>query len=155
MQFSGRKHNFSGANTYADFQCSDGLFVAISHKKYHVSKNYPFLQARPFDEPEVYEKGEEFTLANGYVRATFSADGFLQEVETVDDKVKTPVRLEMISYGTARTGDKSGAYLFMPNGPAEVLKPVKPPIVRVVEGKILSYVEVFTPWMRHQVSDVS
>ena len=110
------------------------------------------FQARPFDEPEVYEKGEEFSLANGYVRATFSADGFLQEVETIDDKTKTPLRLELISYGTAPRGDKSGAYLFMPDGPAKVLVPAKPPVVRIVEGKVISYVEVFTPWMRHQAS---
>jgi len=28
----------------------------------------------------------------------------------------------------------------------------KPPLVRIVEGKVVSYVEVFTPWMRHQVT---
>ena len=53
-------------------------------------------------------------------RAKFSADGFLQEVETIDDKVKTKVEMEIISYGTAHRGDKSGAYLFMPDGPAKV-----------------------------------
>ena len=36
-------------------------------------------------------------------------------------------------------------------GPAKVMRSKKPPLVRIVEGKVVSYVEVFTPWMRHQV----
>jgi len=123
----------------------------VASIRIHNSANHPF-QAKPFDEPEVFETGAEFHLQNGYVRAKFSADGFLQEIETLDDKVKTKCLLELIGYGTAHSGDKSGAYLFMPDGPAKVLRPTEKPLVRIVEGKVLSYVEVFTPWMRHVVT---
>ena len=48
-------------------------------------------------------------------------------------------------------GDKSGAYLFLPDGPGRV-KEMSNPLVRIVEGKILSYVEVHQPWNVHVVS---
>lgn len=58
---------------------------------------------------------------------------------------------EFIAYGTRQNGDKSGAYLFLPDGPAELL-PVEKPYVRVIEGKLLSYVEVFLPHVKHVVT---
>ena len=57
----------------------------------------------------------------------------------------------IFQYGTKRNGDKSGAYLFMPDGEAQVVKPVSP-LVRIVEGKVLSYVEVLLPWAKHTVT---
>ena len=60
--------------------------------------------------------GEDFSLQNGYVRAEFNANGFLQTMTTIDDKTKTPMSLEFMTYGTRSRGDKSGAYLFMPDG---------------------------------------
>ena len=105
----------------------------------------------PFEEPEVYEVGETFMLQNGYVRAEFSPDGLLQSITTIDDKIKSPVNLEFVRYGTRARGDKSGAYLFLPDGEAKKLE-VKQPFVRIVEGKVVSYVEVFLPWGRHVVT---
>lgn len=32
----------------------------------------------------------------------------------------TEVAIDFVSYGTKSSGDRSGAYLFLPNGPAEV-----------------------------------
>ena len=122
----------------------------VAKIKIHNSANHPF-QVRPFEEPEVYETGEEFSLQNGYIRAYFTADGMLTHIETLDDKVKTKCQLEIISYSTASRGDKSGAYLFMPDGPAKVLTPPTPR-VRIIEGKVISYVEVMTPWMKHVVT---
>ena len=63
-----------------------------------------------------FKVGEDFALQNGYVRAEFNANGFLQTMTTIDDKTKTPMSLEFMTYGTRSRGDKSGAYLFMPDG---------------------------------------
>ena len=54
-------------------------------------------------------------------------------------------------YGTRRSGDKSGAYLFLPDGPAKPI-PVEGPLVRVVEGKIISYIEVVLAFAIHTVT---
>ncbi len=99
----------------------------------------------------MYETGEAFSLQNGYVRAEFSADGLLQTVTTIDDKIKTDVKLSFVSYGTKSRGDKSGAYLFLPDGEATPMVPERP-YVRVIEGKVLSFVEVFTPWLVHSIT---
>ena len=56
-----------------------------------------------------------------------------------------------MQYGTKSRGDKSGAYLFMPDGEATVIE-AHSPLVRIIEGKILSYVEVNTPWAKHTVT---
>ncbi len=115
----------------------------IAHIRIHNSATHPF-QVTPFEEAEVYEVGDTFALQNGYVRAEFNADGFLQSITTIDDKVKTPVSLKFMSYGTRPRGDRSGAYLFMPDGEAKPLR-VSQPYVRVLEGKLVSSVEVQVP----------
>ena len=48
-------------------------------------------------------------------------------------------------------GDKSGAYLFLPDGEARVIQAERPK-VKVVEGKVISYVEVFLPFAKHVVT---
>ena len=42
----------------------------------------------------------------------------------------------------------------MPDGEATVI-PTRSPLVRIVEGKVLSYVEVHTNWGIHKVSLMS
>jgi len=59
--------------------------------------------------------------------------------------------VEFMQYGTRARGDKSGAYLFLPDGPGKV-KEVGRPRVRVVQGALMSRVEVLTPWVTHIVS---
>ena len=67
----------------------------IANIRIHNSQDHPF-QARPFEEPQVFESGEDFSIQNGYVRAHFDKDGFLQDLTTLDDKVKTDMKLEFI-----------------------------------------------------------
>ncbi len=112
--------------------------------------HHPF-QVEPFSSLEVFERGDAFTLQNGYVRAEFDPDGLLQKVTTLDDRQESPVRLSFVRYGTRRSGDKSGAYLFLPDSEAKTVK-VEAPKVKVVEGKILSYVEVRLPFCTHVVT---
>lgn len=67
----------------------------VANIRIHNSVEHPF-QARPFEEAQVFETGEDFSLQNGYVRAHFNKDGFLQDLTTLDDKVKTEMKLEFI-----------------------------------------------------------
>lgn len=43
-----------------------------------------------------------------------------QSITHKKDGAVTQVAIDFVSYGTKASGDRSGAYLFMPNGPAEV-----------------------------------
>ena len=127
----------------------DNPDMDVAHIRIHHSNNHPF-QVTPFEDAEVYEKGEDFALQNGYVRAEFNANGFLQSITTLDDKIKTPMSLEFMTYGTRSRGDKSGAYLFLPDGEAKPMT-VNSPYVRIIEGKLVSFVQVATRSFRHKV----
>ena len=50
----------------------------IANIRIHNSQDHPF-QAPPFEEAQVFETGEDFSLQNGYVRAHFNKDGFAKE----------------------------------------------------------------------------
>lgn len=119
----------------------------VASIRFHNSAKHPF-QVAPFEEVEVFEVGDPFTLRNGYVIGGFNPDGLLQTITTIDNGEKTDVKLEFIRYGTRARGDKSGAYLFLPDGEAKAMEVVKPR-VRIIEGKIISYVEVFLPYVKH------
>ena len=43
-----------------------------------------------------------------------------QSVTHKDDGSMTEVAIDFVTYGTKPSGDRSGAYLFLPDGPAEV-----------------------------------
>ena len=123
----------------------------MAHIRIHNSGKHPF-QVTPFEDAEVYEVGDVFALQNGYVRVEFDPNGFMQAMTTIaDDKVKTKVQVEFMVYGTRPRGDKSGAYLFLPDGEARPLG-VNKPLVRIIEGKLVSYVEVHMPQITHKVT---
>ena len=67
----------------------------VANIRIHNSQEHPF-QVSPFEEAQVFETGEDFSLQNGYIRAHFNKDGFLQDITTLDDKVKTELKLEFI-----------------------------------------------------------
>uniref|UniRef100_A0A8B9TDH4 Alpha-mannosidase n=1 Tax=Anas platyrhynchos TaxID=8839 RepID=A0A8B9TDH4_ANAPL len=52
-------------------------------------------------------------------------------------------RVEFLVYGTRTSKDKSGAYLFLPDGEAKPYTPKEPPVVRVTEGPFFSEVSSY------------
>ena len=46
-------------------------------------------------------------------------------------------------------GDKSGAYLFLPDGEGRV-RALKNPLVKVIRGDLKSYVEISSAWNVHR-----
>ena len=45
---------------------------------------------------------------------------YFQSVKTKEDGVTHQTKLEFVKYGTVNKKEKSGAYLFLPDGPAMV-----------------------------------
>ena len=104
----------------------------------------------PFEAVDITSVGSPFSLSNTYVTADFDPNGMLQSITTKDDQIKTETKIEFWEYGTKSRGDKSGAYLFLPDGAGKARK-LNSPLVRIVEGKLRSTVTVHQPWIRHIV----
>ncbi|NXV73003.1 MA2A2 mannosidase, partial [Atlantisia rogersi] len=84
---------------------------------------------------------EDFCLENQHLRACFSGQsGLLQSIRRAGDEREQRVSSEFLVYGTRTSKDKSGAYLFLPDGEAKPYAPKDPPVVRVTEGPLFSEV---------------
>ncbi|CAH1251351.1 MAN2A1 [Branchiostoma lanceolatum] len=96
----------------------------------------------------------DFTIENSRLRAKFSGTtGLLQSVTTVKDGKETAMSVEFLMYGTRETKkDKSGAYLFLPDGEAKTLDTNGKAVIRVIRGKILSEVHVLMKHVEHVIT---
>ncbi|XP_078070806.1 alpha-mannosidase 2 isoform X3 [Mustelus asterias] len=61
-----------------------------------------------------------------------------QKMNTKEDKREHQINIQFWWYGTTSNRDKSGAYLFLPNGEAKPYVPSEPPILRITRGPIFS-----------------
>ncbi|XP_040113420.1 alpha-mannosidase 2x isoform X3 [Oryx dammah] len=83
----------------------------------------------------------DFALSNRYMQVWFSGlTGLLKSVRRVDEEQEQRVDMEFLVYGTRSSKDKSGAYLFLPDGEAKPYIPRDPPVLRVTEGPFFSEV---------------
>lgn len=95
---------------------------------------------------------EPFKLTNLYLEAEFDSSGLLSSVTHQEEKVS--VGLQFVRYGTRQSKNiMSGAYLFLPDGPAQVIAPeYANHHVRIVQGSIRSQVTCHLPFVVHQVT---
>lgn len=66
--------------------------------------------------------------------------GLLESIRLKDEPQEVKVQMQFVTYGTRPSKDKSGAYLFLPDGKAKPYHQRDPPVVRVVEGPLFSEV---------------
>uniref|UniRef100_A0A8D3CT72 Alpha-mannosidase n=1 Tax=Scophthalmus maximus TaxID=52904 RepID=A0A8D3CT72_SCOMX len=64
----------------------------------------------------------------------------LPSIKRKDDPQEVKVQMQFVVYGTRPSKDKSGAYLFLPDGKAKPYHQKESPAVRVVEGPLFSEV---------------
>ncbi|XP_060115905.1 alpha-mannosidase 2x isoform X3 [Heteronotia binoei] len=87
---------------------------------------------------------EDYCLENQQMRACFlGPSGLLKSVHQVGEQQARRLQSQFLIYGTRSTKDKSGAYLFLPDGEAKPYMPKDPPVVRVTEGPFFSEVAVY------------
>ncbi|XP_039766142.1 alpha-mannosidase 2x isoform X2 [Ornithorhynchus anatinus] len=86
----------------------------------------------------------DFALSNRYMQVWFSGrTGLLKSVRRLDEEREQRVGVELVVYGTRASKDKSGAYLFLPDGEAKPYTPKDPPVLRVTEGPFFSEVAAY------------
>uniref|UniRef100_A0A8C5BH80 Alpha-mannosidase n=1 Tax=Gadus morhua TaxID=8049 RepID=A0A8C5BH80_GADMO len=64
----------------------------------------------------------------------------MKSIRLKDDPQEVKVQMHFLVYGTRPSKDKSGAYLFLPDGTAKPYVQKEPPVVRVEEGPLFSEV---------------
>uniref|UniRef100_A0A673BX23 mannosyl-oligosaccharide 1,3-1,6-alpha-mannosidase n=1 Tax=Sphaeramia orbicularis TaxID=375764 RepID=A0A673BX23_9TELE len=85
---------------------------------------------------EVFEvKKRVFNKLSQHVGSTLHTS-----IKRKDDPREVKVQMQFMVYGTRPSKDKSGAYLFLPDGKAKPYNQKEPPVVRVVEGPLFSEV---------------
>ncbi|XP_063309707.1 alpha-mannosidase 2 [Pelobates fuscus] len=95
---------------------------------------------------------DDLTIENTYLKLGFSGTtGLLEKMKTKDDGKTHIAKVEFNWYGTTNNRDKSGAYLFLPDGEAKPYVSADPPIVRVSYGSLFSEVVCFFSHVTHTV----
>ncbi|XP_063052650.1 alpha-mannosidase 2x [Engraulis encrasicolus] len=84
---------------------------------------------------------QPFFVHSQYLTLGFSGTtGLLETIRRKDESQEMKVQFQFVTYGTRSSKDKSGAYLFLPDGRAKPYTQREPPVVRVVEGPLFSEV---------------
>ncbi|XP_038258205.1 alpha-mannosidase 2 isoform X2 [Dermochelys coriacea] len=95
---------------------------------------------------------DDITLENSFMKLWFSGiSGLLKKINTKEDGKNHQIKVEFAWYGTTSNRDKSGAYLFLPDGEAKPYVFTDPPTIRVTHGRIFSEVTCFFHHLTHTV----
>ncbi|MBZ3884771.1 Alpha-mannosidase 2 [Sciurus carolinensis] len=94
---------------------------------------------------------EPIILENPHMILSFDKTGLMETMMTKEDKQLHNIKVQFTWYGTTNKKDKSGAYLFLPDGFAQPYVSKKVPIVRVLRGRIYSEVISYFEHVTHRV----
>uniref|UniRef100_A0A8C3V1K6 Mannosidase alpha class 2A member 1 n=1 Tax=Catharus ustulatus TaxID=91951 RepID=A0A8C3V1K6_CATUS len=107
---------------------------------------------RVFKIKEMQHAVDNIILENAYMKLWFSGmSGLLEKINTKEDGKNHQMKMEFAWYGTTSNRDKSGAYLFLPDGDAKPYIFTDPPTIRVTHGKIFSEVVCFFHHVTHSM----
>ncbi|XP_030049323.1 alpha-mannosidase 2 [Microcaecilia unicolor] len=107
---------------------------------------------RMFKIQEIQSTVNEITIENIYLKLWFSGiSGLMEKMKIKDDDKIYQTKVDFIWYGTTSKADKSGAYLFLPDGEAKPYVFTEPPVIRVSHGSIFSEVTCFFLHITHTV----
>ncbi|KAJ8775643.1 hypothetical protein J1605_016191 [Eschrichtius robustus] len=94
---------------------------------------------------------EDITLENSFITLRFGQSGLMEEMINKGDGKSHEVKVQFSWYGTTSKKDKSGAYLFLPDGEAKPYVYTTPPFVIVQHGRFFSDVTCFFEHVTHRV----
>nr|XP_051709547.1 alpha-mannosidase 2 isoform X1 [Oryctolagus cuniculus] len=94
---------------------------------------------------------EAITIENSFLTLWFDQSGLMKKMVTKEDGKHHDITLQFSWYGTTNKRDKSGAYLFLPDGSAKPYVYEKPPFVTVTRGRMYSEVSCFFDHVTHRV----
>ncbi|CAO2625621.1 Alpha-mannosidase 2 [Lemmus lemmus] len=95
--------------------------------------------------------GDAITIENSFLALWFDRSGLMEKVRMKEDSKHHEIKVQFLWYGTSSRRDKSGAYLFLPDGQGQPYVFLRPPFVRVTHGRIYSEVTSFFEHVTHTV----
>ncbi|XP_064595932.1 alpha-mannosidase 2x-like [Liolophura sinensis] len=94
---------------------------------------------------------EQLSVKNSQLSEDFSGEtGLLTSVTSKEDSVKQQIQLSFVMYGVKMAKEKSGAYLFLPDGEAQPVA-ISKPFIHVLRGPLMSEVKVMLLNVEHVV----
>ncbi|KFO29859.1 alpha-mannosidase 2 [Fukomys damarensis] len=127
---------------------SDG---SNSHVADYVIYNGKTEESEIFKIKNMINANKAITLENSFVILQFDQSGLMEKMITKEDGKHHKVKVQFSWYGTTSRRDKSGAYLFLPDGNAQPYVYTTLPLVRVTHGRIYSEVTCFFEHVAHKV----
>lgn len=98
------------------------------------------------------DSSSEIILENDMFTLTVDGStGLMRKMKAKKSGLVTDINLQFMTYGVTDGPDKSGAYLFMPDGPAVSYAPDPRPLIRVCKGALLDEVSVVQENVVHVV----
>lgn len=104
-----------------------------------------------FHMKNMVDAGDAITIENSFLSLWFDRSGLLEKVRRKEDSKQHELKVQFLWYGTTNKRDKSGAYLFLPDGQGQPYVSLRPPFVRVTRGRIYSDVTCFLEHVTHKV----
>ncbi|OXB55161.1 hypothetical protein ASZ78_003557 [Callipepla squamata] len=140
-----------GLGVYQLLEVSSSEAVLTDYNIYMSGRDS--VQEKPdrfFKIKEMPNSVDSIILENSYMKLWFSGiSGLLEKINTKEDGKNHQMKVEFAWYGTTSNRDKSGAYLFLPDGDAKPYIFTDPPTIRVAHGGIFSEVVCFFHHVTH------
>ncbi|XP_052047863.1 alpha-mannosidase 2 [Apodemus sylvaticus] len=97
------------------------------------------------------DAGDAIAIENSFLEIWFDRSGLMEKMRRKEDNKQHELKVQFLWYGTTNKRDKSGAYLFLPDGQGQPYVSLRPPFVRVTRGRIYSDVTCFLEHVTHKV----
>ncbi|KAK7474038.1 hypothetical protein BaRGS_00034701, partial [Batillaria attramentaria] len=129
---------------------SDDVRNHIATTTFLNSKHAPEMKGDLFP-VQTSSSPEDFTIKNTVLEATFAGTtGLLKSVKVLATGKVHAANIQFVMYGVRNTKEKSGAYLFLPDGRGTPIVESNP-LIRIMRGPIVSEVQVFFQHVHHIV----
>ncbi|XP_051046840.1 alpha-mannosidase 2 [Phodopus roborovskii] len=122
-----------------------------SHKADYFLYNDGVAENGVFHMKNIVDPGDAITIENAFLELWFDRSGLMEKVRMKEDGKQQEIKVQFLWYGTTNKRDKSGAYLFLPDGQGQPYVSLRPPFVRVTRGRVYSDVTCFFEHVTHKV----
>ncbi|XP_073716910.1 alpha-mannosidase 2 [Misgurnus anguillicaudatus] len=134
------------------YQLTEGMEMRTEASKYMFLQDGRRISVSGLDNFRMFyqEDATSVEIENPHLKLSVStATGLLERMRLKDDGSEHQVKVGFAWYGTTSNKDKSGAYLFLPDGDATIYSSSQPAVIRVTKGPLFSEVTTTLTHVTH------